>query len=149
MPTVTESPVLGLLFEESVLGEEPAECAEDEPGRRVAETGGGTRHKQRRRGPRITDEKVEAAKRMIGEYNLDRLAQMEKNEQRRPILAIVAEQYNRSVVQEATGIKISEKEFSKTRKHARWPGPMEPVWKPRTFRKRVKDSTITALLHCL
>ncbi len=26
---------------------------------------------------------------------------------------------------------------------------MEPVWKPTVFRKRVKDSTITALLHCL
>ncbi len=25
---------------------------------------------------------------------------------------------------------------------------MEPVWKPTVFQKRVKDSTITALLHC-
>ena len=65
MPTVTESPVPpGMHFEEL---EEPAECAaEDEPaGRRVAEIRGGSHCKQRWRGPRITDEKVEAAKRMI------------------------------------------------------------------------------------
>ena len=106
MPTVAESPVPEI-FE---VVEEPAECAaEDEPRRRVAEIRGGSRQKQRQRGPRITDEKVEAAKRLIGEFNLDCIAQMTKNEQHRPILAIVAEQFNRSVVQEATGIKISEK----------------------------------------
>eukprot|EP00978_Attheya_sp_CCMP212_P017656 scaffold47327_cov46-Attheya_sp.AAC.1 len=124
MPTVTKSPIPGMRFEEV---EEPAECADDELGPRVAEICGGSHHKKRRRGPPIKNEKVEAVKRLIGEFNLDRLEQMTKNEQRRPILAIVAEQYNRSVVQEATGIKMSEKEFSKTRKHARWPGPMEPV----------------------
>jgi hypothetical protein len=109
MPTVTKSPVPGMRFEEVEEVEEPAECVDDELGPRVAEIRGGSCHKQRRRGPRITDEKVEAAKRLIGEFNLDRLAQMTKNEQRRPILAIVAEQFNQSVVQEATGIKISEK----------------------------------------
>jgi hypothetical protein len=46
---------------------------------------------------------------------------MTKKEERRPILAIVAEQYNGSVVQEATGIKISENEFTKTQRHASWP----------------------------
>ena len=147
MPTLIESPVPGICFGE--VEEELAECADDEVRPRIAEIRGGSRHKQRRRVPRIKKDQVEAVKRLIGEFNLDRLEKMTKNEERRPILAIVAEQYSRPVVQEATGIKISENEFSKIRKHARWPGPMQPIWKPRLFRKRVKDSTITALLHCL
>eukprot|EP00978_Attheya_sp_CCMP212_P017478 scaffold46608_cov32-Attheya_sp.AAC.1 len=93
MPTVTESPVPGMLFEEV---EEPAECADEELGPRVTEIRGGSRHKQRRGGPRITDEKVEAVKGLIGKFNLDLLGHMMKNEERRPIVAIVAEQYNRS-----------------------------------------------------
>jgi hypothetical protein len=149
MPTVTELPVPAdeMHFEEA---EEPAECIDNDLGpTAIDEVLDSSRHKQRRKGPRITDEKIEAVKQLIGAFYLDCLKQMEKNEQRRPILAIVAEQYNRSVVQAATGIKISEKEFSNARKHARWPGPIQPVSKSRTFRNRFKDNTITALLHCL
>eukprot|EP00978_Attheya_sp_CCMP212_P011379 scaffold28081_cov65-Attheya_sp.AAC.1 len=87
IPTVTESPVSGMRFEEV---EEPAECADDKLGPRVAEICGGSHHKQRRRGPRIKNEKVEAVKRVICEFNY-RLEKMTKNEQCRLILAIVAE----------------------------------------------------------
>ena len=96
--------------------QEPVRCTE-EPGRpQEAEKRGGT---SRRKGPRITEKKVEEVRRKIGDYNLEELKNMTKNEERRPILAIVAENYSRPVVQEATGVKISEKEFTKTGIHGR------------------------------
>jgi hypothetical protein len=59
----------GMHLEEVEEVEKPAECADDELsiGPRVTETRCGSRHTQGQRGPRITDESVEAVnKRLLG-----------------------------------------------------------------------------------
>eukprot|EP00978_Attheya_sp_CCMP212_P048088 scaffold472309_cov51-Attheya_sp.AAC.1 len=77
--------VPGMRFEEVEEVEEPADCVDDELGPpRGAAICGGSRHKQRRRGPQIKNEKIEAVKRLTCVFNLDCLTKMTKNGPRAP-----------------------------------------------------------------
>jgi hypothetical protein len=84
----------------------------------------------------------------MGAQVIARIKSAKKTDIRRPILAAFAG-YPRKTLEKVTGMKVSNKEFSKIRTHAQYPGPWEPVEKAEIFRNRLSTDTIMAFLHLL
>jgi hypothetical protein len=94
---------------------------------------------------------ISKVKNMIGEFNLKMLHNRNSSTlDRRMILAIGAvEKARRRELEAATNLKISEREFTEIKIHAKFPGPMKKEKKETFRRARVKGQVIQALLHCL
>lgn len=112
-------------------------CSPCVPTRLTDESGGGKSSKQ-----------IKRIHQTLGAALLQQLLELNSNTERRPILAAVADM-PRIAIHKATGVAISEREYTNIRRHARYPGKFQPVEKKDFFRQKVSTENIAALLHCL
>eukprot|EP00980_Cylindrotheca_fusiformis_P023019 scaffold10054_cov140-Cylindrotheca_fusiformis.AAC.10 len=93
--------------------------------------------------------KVEKARKDLGVL-LSYIKDLESHPARRPYLAsLAAHGHAKEHVEAALGLPIHSNEWTKIQIHAKWPGPLKPVYRKKISRMRVPKDTMIALLSFL
>eukprot|EP00980_Cylindrotheca_fusiformis_P025942 scaffold14950_cov156-Cylindrotheca_fusiformis.AAC.1 len=96
------------------------------------------------------EKKVEEARKALGVL-FDDIKGLGSHPERRPFLASLAlnRKHARVHVAAALGIPIHKNEWTKISMHAKWPGPLKPIYRKKISRMRVPKVAMSALLSFL
>ena len=82
----------------------------------------------------------------LGSQIVAALKEMDKVADRRPLLALAADNSSKKVMEQVIEKQMSSREFNNIKLHAKWPGALIPVLKTKVFRNRI-DPAILQRLH--